>query len=348
MSNSLLKEKKERIWYWDTVKFLMILSVVLGHYVEEISDWRMDILPLKMFIYSYHMPIFIFIFGVFHSQKNFVRKALFYLVAGYLFKAFSYCSSMVIRGRATFTMFYDSGATWFLFVLLWYTVLSKLLEKADKRLVLIISFAISLFTGYFKAIGDCLCISRMLVFFPYFWLGTMINRDSLLQTVRKLRKYLRIPAACLLIGWLVLCFLKHDELNVLMHLLSGRNPFFKSTDGMGCLYRLLTTAVTVIVGMAIFIVVPEKKIPIISYMGRNTINVYFWHYTLIYITFRFLDVGDIVRTNAGIALILLIAVAQTLLLSLDIFNFPLKPLNRFIMSFKKKDVVALSADRVTK
>lgn len=338
MSNSILREKKERIWYWDNVKFLMILSVVVGHFVEGICGLgRMDLLPLKMFIYSFHMPIFIFIFGVFHNQKNFERKALFYLIAGYLFKAFSYFSTLVINGRATFKLFYDSGATWFLFVLLWYTVLSKLLEKVDKRLVLVVSFTISLFTGYFKAIGDFLCISRMLVFFPYFWLGTMINRDSFLQMIGKIRKYLWIPAACLLTAWLVLCFCKQDELNVLLHLLTGRNPFSKATEGMGSLYRLLTTAVTVIVSMAIFIVVPEKKIPIVSYMGRNTINVYFWQYTFINLTFRFLSVGSIVKSNAGIILMLLIAIVQTLILSLDLFNFPLKPLNKLIMNFKKKN-----------
>lgn len=338
MDNSILRGKKERIWYWDTVKFLMILFVVLGHLVEKIYDMGgEDILPLKLFIYSFHMPVFIFIFGVFHSQKNFARKALFYLIGGYVFKIFSYFSALIINGQGSFTLFYDIGATWFLFVMLWYILLAKALEKVDKRLVLVVSLIISLFTGYFNKIGDFLCLSRVLVFFPYFWIGTMVDRDKFQKTVGRLRKYLWIPSVCLIVGWLILCFCKFDDLKILMHLVTGRNPFSEATGGMGCLYRLLTTAITVTVSLAIFIIVPEKKIPIVSYMGRNTINVYFWHYTFIYLIFRFLDVREIVKTNAGILLVLLIGVALTFILSLDIFNFPLKPLNKLIMNYKRKD-----------
>lgn len=337
MNNVSLRAEKERIWYWDTIKFLMMLTVVVGHFAETAVAWGgQDIAPLHLFIYAFHMPMFIFIFGVFYKEDNYRRKALSLLIAGYFFKIFSYLTALIINGKAVFGLFYDGGVTWFLFVLMWYTLLGAALKKYDKRLVLAVSFVISLFTGYFREIDDFLCISRTLVFFPYFWLGTMINRNSFLEKIRRLRRYLWIPAVCILIGWLALSFFDFDNLEILSHLLSGRNPFSKETDGMGCLYRLLTTAITLLTGMSILILVPEKKIPVISYLGRNTLNVYFWHYTFLYIIFRVLNIKELVGNAGGIALLIFIGVVLTFFLSLDIFNFPLKNINKFIMNFKSK------------
>ena len=57
-NNNLIK--KERIWYWDTVKFLMILFVVVGHVVGYIASYgREDVMAINLFIYTVHMPMFI-------------------------------------------------------------------------------------------------------------------------------------------------------------------------------------------------------------------------------------------------------------------------------------------------
>ena len=47
-NNNLIK--KERIWYWDTVKFLMILFVVVGHVVGYIASYgREDVMAINIF-----------------------------------------------------------------------------------------------------------------------------------------------------------------------------------------------------------------------------------------------------------------------------------------------------------
>lgn len=57
---NLIRARKERIWYWDTVKFIMILLVVIGHFAERIMSFDdPTFLSVKLFIYSFHMPIFI-------------------------------------------------------------------------------------------------------------------------------------------------------------------------------------------------------------------------------------------------------------------------------------------------
>ena len=77
-----IRAGKERIWYWDTVKFIMILLVVIGHFAERIMSFDDPaFLSVKLFIYSFHMPIFIFIFGLFFKERDFLRKILFYVIS---------------------------------------------------------------------------------------------------------------------------------------------------------------------------------------------------------------------------------------------------------------------------
>lgn len=84
-NNNLIK--KERIWYWDTVKFLMILFVVVGHVVGYIASYgREDVMAINLFLYTVHMPMFIFIFGLFYKEKDCLRKILFYLSSAFLLK----------------------------------------------------------------------------------------------------------------------------------------------------------------------------------------------------------------------------------------------------------------------
>lgn len=257
-NNNLIK--KERIWYWDTVKFLMILFVVVGHVVGYIASYgREDVMAINLFLYTVHMPMFIFIFGLFYKEKDCLRKILFYLSSAFLLKGLLYISYLAINGKAKFGLFYEGGVPWFMFVLAWFTAIAWLLKKANKTVVLIVSFAISLFTGYFKNIGDFLCISRLLVFFPYFWLGTMIDPNILIEKIKKYKKYLFVPALILLICWCVVCFWKFDDVKILQHLFSGRNPFRKDILPWGCLYRLLAHILTLIMGAAILVVVPQKK-----------------------------------------------------------------------------------------
>lgn len=338
MENKNLKEKQERIWYWDTVKFLMILAVVIGHCVERMKYADdMSVVSLNLFIYTFHMPMFLFIFGVFYSEKNTVRKIVFYLTAGYFLRIYLYLSTLLINGHANFKPFYEGGPPWFMFVLAWYTLIAWLLRKADQRIVFAVSIVIPLITGYFRCINDCLCLSRMFVYFPFFWLGKMFDRDMILMKIRKWRKILFIPSVCLLAVWLILCIVKVDDIGTLSPVFTGRNPFSASTHGLGFLYRMLTDSITFLIGAAILFVVPERKIPLLSYMGRNTVNVYFWHYSFLYLIFRIINMKSLIKNWWGVLIVFCVGIALTVILSLDIFNFPLKHLNRFIMNFKKNE-----------
>ena len=60
---------KERIFYFDTIKFILIYLVVLGHVLEpnRALSWNSEIYTS---IYLFHMPLFIILSGYFTKKKE--------------------------------------------------------------------------------------------------------------------------------------------------------------------------------------------------------------------------------------------------------------------------------------
>ena len=55
---------KQRSLYWDTLKGLLIILVVLGHCGTALSN------GLISAIYAFHMPLFILVSGYFSKKKR--------------------------------------------------------------------------------------------------------------------------------------------------------------------------------------------------------------------------------------------------------------------------------------
>lgn len=88
---------RERLDYLDIAKALCIVLVVVGHYNPSVCpDWW---LAVRAVIYSFHMPLFMFISGLLFaytwkktSYPEFIKKKFFRLMVPYL------CTSVLIIG----------------------------------------------------------------------------------------------------------------------------------------------------------------------------------------------------------------------------------------------------------
>ena len=67
---------RSRLCYMDTYKGLLIFLMVVGHCLELYQDDKICKL-LYWFIYSFHMPVFIFISGFFSKNIDKPVKSLF-------------------------------------------------------------------------------------------------------------------------------------------------------------------------------------------------------------------------------------------------------------------------------
>ena len=67
---------KKRIFLFDNLKFLLIMTVVVGHCVYYMTGNSNIMKSIFIFIYSFHMPLFIYLSGLFHSDHNVKERCL--------------------------------------------------------------------------------------------------------------------------------------------------------------------------------------------------------------------------------------------------------------------------------
>lgn len=79
-------------------------------------------------------------------------------------------------------------------MIVWYLTI-PVIRKYKEIPVLIVTVALALIAGYFKNIGDFLCMSRILVFGPFFYLGYYMEQPVLERALRPVYRRVVVPAA---------------------------------------------------------------------------------------------------------------------------------------------------------
>lgn len=320
-----------RIALWDNLKFILITLVVAGHFANQLTDYSSIYSSIYLFIYAFHMPLFIFISGYFHSDRNTTKKVLFYTSLGFLYKIVSFLIDRLNGdSQYIFNLLADSGLAWFMFVLAIYTFVLFLLRDQNKKFFLIGSIILACFVGYDKSIGDFLYLSRAIIFFPFYILGTMMKSFDILEFKRKY-PLLKVFALLIFVTWGILCITKVDTLYGLRYMFSGRQPFPDGIISFGPIVRLACYIISAILGISLILLTTSKKIKWISDFGKNTINVYFWHLNLFYIFKSFIDFNSIYSSFLfGFIVYAIATITVTVILSTKIFNFPVNILKKQI------------------
>lgn len=304
------------------MRFILIVLVVVGHVIDLNTTQSMVYKSLFLWIYSFHMPLFLFLSGLFHKNEYIAAKAFGYICIGFLWKIVYFIEKMLLYGEASFSLLSDGGIPWYMFVLAMYIVISYGLKNMNKRFLLIFSILIACFVGYDAGIGDFLYLSRAAVFYPFFLLGEMTNAETLAKAAGN--KWIRGIAFAVLVIWGVACLAGLDQLYFLRPLFTGRNPFSVNEifSRWGCVFRIICYMISIISGFSIICIVSNRQIPVITLFGSRTLQVYFWHYFVIAILDK-LGINDFCMATTARRLIwILFAVFLAVVLSLKLFAFP--------------------------
>ncbi len=323
-----------RVWLFDNVKFILILFVVVGHFI----DYKTDDIPfyrsLFVFISSFHMPLFIYISGIFHKYKDTLQKVIKYILIALIYNAAIFLLERFLLGEtnAQFELLSTSKAPWFMIALATLEVLTYIFRNINKKYLIIICFFVALFAGYNKNIGDTLCLSRIIVFYPFYLLGTITDSNIILNLNKSKRN--KIIGAVILAAFFAICCIWPDTVNPLRHFFTGRNPYSGVFSENGILIRMLCYIITFAASFSVLCIMPQKKIGIMTKIGSRTLQIYFWHRILLYVM---VGVGILQMFNINIfgpILYIICAIALTFLCSLKIFSFPTA--NIMNANFKKQ------------
>ena len=334
-------ESNSRLAYFDNIKFLMIVLMFVGHFVDRFTSDAVAFGAVckstYLFVYAFHMPILLFVSGLFYSQKNWKRKVLFYACCGFALKIFITISDIVFRNEFTFKLLADKRIPWFMFVLAAYQIIMRLLNMLNDRykgILLALFLLLGCVVGLDKSIHDYLYLSRIVVFFPVFFAGTMLKPEKIQDFFQKHFKKLLIPAVLILAVWFFLSFFRVDEFYALRQFFTGRHAFPEGIRTVGPLIRLGSYAITFFTGASVMVLIPKRRLPVISTLGTHTLNVYFWHWTFIMVLVKGLHLHDFFLAGVPQKIIcfLIPIVFSFVFLGVKLFNYPLQWLKKAIYS----------------
>ncbi len=332
--------ENKRIYLFDNVKLLLIASVVVGHMIGFYEDglshsayrW------LYALIYSFHMPAFIFVSGLFHKNKNIPEKAFGFIAVAVLMKVVQGLYKYFLYGTMNFNLFTGTSVSWYMQAMAVFLVVTYFLRNVDSRLVLIIALVLGSFSG-FADIGNTMALTRVVVFFPFYYLGSALDRNRLVQLSEK--KWLKAISAAVIAGWAVFSYLNKRFAYRLMPLLKGKSPFTSLHESLapyGIYLRVMCYAVSFALTFAIIFLLPNVKIPLLTVAGQRTLQIYFWHPLVLTILINFLGIADmIVKNAAGMVIFLLLAIPITGVLALKPFAFPTEWVMRYRLKQPKPD-----------
>ena len=178
---------KTRDYGFDNIKFILIILVVLGHILEEISTTGfMGV--IRSVIYSFHMPLFVFISGYFSrmSKRKTERAFAEYLIPFFIFNTIY---TMAIQGVLKVNIFLPQYAFWYLMSLFFWNISIDYIYKFKP--IIIVSFILGIYCGLFGNIDRVFSLSRTICFFPFFILGYSFDKEKT-EKMRSLNKALPV------------------------------------------------------------------------------------------------------------------------------------------------------------
>lgn len=318
--------EKQRCYKIDNLKTLLIILVVVGHfasqYIEEFDIYK----SVFTFIYAFHMPVFIFVSGLFYNPVKAKANSVYYLLIGFALRYFiQLCRCIFCPGLYEFIPFEEGFIPWFAFALAAFNIMMLFVCKQSitvKRVIFVLSIIISCIAGYFPKISDWLCTSRIIVFFPYFLLGTMIELDYIIEISKSI--YSKVISAVVILIWAGLCLFELYKVYIFRGLFTGRNPYkwYELFRTWGAFYRFGAYMIAILTGAAVICLVPNIKIPVWTECGKRTMQVFLFHYTFQLILTK-IGLADIcVTTQFGKIIWLIMAVIVAFFLFAGIWKVP--------------------------
>ncbi len=337
---------QNRNYLIDNSKGLLIFLVVLGHSLEFIrKDYEVARL-LYVFIYEFHMPVFVFISGylsknVEKGRRNAVRNFLTpFLLFNIIWNLITLVGPLFLRGKFTelpseqaFSFFTPGWALWYIFAMfLWKILLPDLLKFKN---IFILSVIAGIFVKLSGEFGSYMALSRTITFAPFFLAGYYSSEEKL----KRFRKFTRfnilnkVPSILILIIGVLIALIFVNYSNIADEFFWADRSY--SNFNIEIFTGILLYIAVYIIGFAfvyVFInLIPENQ-TFLSKIGKNTLSVYFLH---TYFIGSILGLTSLMSSNLGKLLALIVgSLIVTFILSRDgvarFFNKFLDKFNRLL------------------
>lgn len=263
----------------DNFKAILIFLVVFTHFLFNYSKNNQNSLSnyIVNYIYSFHMPSFIFVSGFLsksensRSFKNLTKLLLIYLI-------FNFSHGLILYKYKSWKIdFYNPyNSYWYILCLIYWRI--SINYFAFQYFSITISIIISILIGFWKEINSTFSLRRTFTFFPYFIVGFKISKDNFKKILYFRKRYFFI-VSCLFLIFIYLSFSYFPYINVIHSMMDNSYNDYKNDIKI----RLVLIIFSFLIIVFSILLIPNKQIPILTKIGKNSLYVYLFHriFTLI-------------------------------------------------------------------
>ena len=288
---------KSRDHQIDNIKGFLIILVVFGHMLLASTKENNWVLTL---IYSFHMPVFIFVTGLFSKNVN-LRKVLRF---GILYIVIQLIYILVVRLTSypwiprvqiiTTPIFH----IWYLLSLTYWYLLSFFIKKyrLNPTLVIIVSVIFALLIRYknFIVDGNYFAYARTIVFAPYFILGHFLTMNDIEKARVKLKK---IKLLLWFLIFVILCVNFQyfgNNANEWMKMFFGYISFHQFSDGKYIFFlkELFQYILGIMAVIGMLGLIPNRK-SFLSYLGQHTLYIFICHPIIYFVVYNHINRNEI-------------------------------------------------------
>lgn len=177
----------ERDRVLDATKYILIVLVVIGHFIEPSRSTSSTACTLYCMIYSFHMPLFVIISGYFYKQRSIteeIKKCIPFLEVCLL----SHLGFLLIRNGLNISLkniIYVGDPAWYLLCLVYWRIGTNLLLRRFAAMhILVFAVLLDLVSFCLITHGGFFSIARAISFYPFFMLGYCL-KDNLKEIIVK-------------------------------------------------------------------------------------------------------------------------------------------------------------------
>lgn len=313
---------KKRIALWDNLKFLLIIFVVIGHYTQQFRADNEALQRIYVFIYSFHMPIFIFVTGLFSKkavdEKN-IKKVLPYLTCFFATTLILFITRALLGWAPVFELFSPSGISWYLMSMFFMFLITMLIKDYKPQYIFVLSLIIGVMCGFVQTKNpDFFTWMRTLTFYPFFCLGYISDREKIEKATNKIS--IKITAVIFFVAIYLLIYFYPKQANKISRLNTARHTYSElgRFAPYGWELRLLTYAISFAAIFLLISLIPRKRIKGFTSLGERTLGIYMFHYVIIYTAAYVLKIQNIFKSTSDIGFayfIILIAILTAYIFS---------------------------------
>ena len=309
------------------LRFMLIVTVFVANAIEPLIADMSGLHSLYMWIFSFHMPLFVLVTGYFArkslngaaGRKVLLQIGLQYVIFQSLYSALDV--SLFHVNNIHHSFFAPYLLLWFLASHACWRLLMLGMSRWSKSAQFVFAIAAGVAVGYLQLDGIWFSISRTFVYLPFFVIGYHFSFETF---VKLYHRYVKIAAAAASLLLLVLIGLLGRDLPVgwlygsMTYMQLGAHEWYAGV------FRLMLYGLQFAASLAFLGWVPYRLCRMTD-LGRRTLYVFLLHGLVV----RAAAVSGLyayIGNAAGAAVLLICAVACTVLLAQPAVKRLLNPL----------------------